>query len=300
VRKFLSKKIEPMQGFAIILIASLMINLYLYLTNAKFEKFIIENMISQLKIYEAFDEEGKEIKMIRMGNKNDGGYVVPVIALEKSEVLIGYGIANDAGFEEAYSRMFNKPSYGFDCTMSNVITTNKLFTLIDQCIETDSTIYGGKSSGKISSFSQHILDLNLAQKPIFLKLDIEAAEFLAFNDIYAHSEYITGIAIEIHMWGIKEVIDASKLLSNLANDFILIHIHANNAAQPETHGEFFSAQNIEGSIPRLMELTFINKKLANSYVLSNDQSFPKALDMPINTKNKDISFKIKQINHVSK
>ena len=63
-------------------------------------------LVDLLKIYTAF-QAGKEINLIRLGGKNDGGYVLPEEAVKAADLLMGYGIAQDNQFEEDFSTIYN-------------------------------------------------------------------------------------------------------------------------------------------------------------------------------------------------
>ena len=41
-------------------------------------------------------------QLIRLGRDYDGGYLVPVIAMERSSTLISFGYGNDASFERHF------------------------------------------------------------------------------------------------------------------------------------------------------------------------------------------------------
>ena len=180
-------------------------------TLQNFKKSALENLVDYLKVYDVYDKSG-QIKLIRHGKDNDGGYIVPEIAFNKSDVLMGYGIANDIVFEEKFSDIYQKPSYAFDCTINGIQIKNKLCSFSKECISNNNFIKEGK---KLTSFSHQLHRLGLENKKIFLKMDIEGAEYQSFEDIYQYSNNITGIVIEIHFFNQSEqILDAINLLSN--------------------------------------------------------------------------------------
>ncbi len=250
-----------------------------------------ERFVELLKVYTAYNKE-TQINLIRIGQDNDGGYVVPSMALEYSDALIGYGIAADASFEEKFSSIYKKPSFGFDCGVANFKSENKLFTFIDECIGNDKYLYKEQvSSNKISSYSDHLKKLNLMNKKIFIKMDIEGAEFEGiFDDILKHHDNITGIVLEIHMHSSPSSFDKGiKLLNKINEEFLLVHLHGNNSAKEP---KLFMAKNLIGKLPKILELTFINKKIVTNYHLSNDQSYPREIDMPNDANIKKYIFEI--------
>jgi hypothetical protein len=51
-------------------------------------------------------------------------------------------------------------------------------------------------------------------------------------------------------------------LSAFQKDFYLVHVHGNN------HAALFKSKNITGTMPNVIELTFINKRFAEKAVIS--------------------------------
>ena len=234
-----------------------------------------EKLAGLLVTYSAYNLQNNPLKLYRHGKDGDGGYVTPEEAFKAADVLLGYGIAGDISFEEQFSEIYKKPSYGFDCGIKSIDSKNVAFTFIDQCIGTDKTLYNVKdSSHNVTSFSQQLANLGLKDKKIFIKMDIEGAEYGAFEDIYKYAPQITGIVMELHIFGNDEARKAVRLLSNINKDFILVHIHGNGCAT-----KFFSSPHAIGLVPRWLELTYINKSLVSKYNISENQTYPTSLDM---------------------
>ena len=106
-------------------------------------------------------------------------------------------------------------------------------------------------------------------------MDIEGAEYEAFPDILCHhSKNVTGIVLELHFKSLGSIKKAIKLLSDINKEFLLIHVHGNNAG-----GARFSIQGVSGKIPYLIELTYINKNLITGFEVSANQKHPQAIDM---------------------
>ncbi len=234
----------------------------------------LDELTSLFLTYDVFDEHGP-LKMVRHGKENDGGYVVPELALQKADVLLGYGICNDISFEERFADIYKKRSYGIECATKKIEIKNPLCTFIRKCIANDKYIYSNqKSSGMFSTFSEQLNDLKIKDQNIFVKMDIEGAEYEAFQDIFPHANNITGIVLEIHFIGWAELLQAISLMKNLQKDFYLVHVHANNCVQPQ-----YLSVNAHGAIPKVVELTYINKKLVKTAKISENQKHPSNLDM---------------------
>lgn len=274
---------------------------YLYITNIKVKsnhaeyinskELALENLVDQLLVYDVYDFDNKKVKLNRHGRAGDGGYVVPELAFEKADVLLGYGIADDISFEESFAIIYNKPSFGFDCGVKDIKSENKLCTFISECISSDKFLYSSQqSSTRVSSFSEQLKRLNLLDKKIFIKMDIEGAEYEAFKGIYKYSSQITGIAIEIHCDYMEWILKASSLLNHLSRNFYLVHVHPNNCCDHKA--DIFTVKNAKGKIPNVLELTFINKNLVKSAEISNNQHHPSSIDMQNCPENDSIEFEL--------
>lgn len=247
---------------------------------------LLDKLVTHLRIYTVSDESG-ELSLKRIGRDYDGGYVVAEKSLTAADVLMGYGIADDPSFEEAFSDIYHKPSYGFDGGVKNVASKNKLFTFFSECISSDQFLYGNQtSSGKVSTFKQQIERLGLKNKKIFIKMDIEGGEYEAFPDILPYADQITGIAFELHFRSLEALRKAVSLLTEIEKNFILVHVHGNNS------GRLFSAKGMKGEAPYVMELTYINKNLVTVAHLSKNQKHPQSLDMPNIPSRPDREFEI--------
>lgn len=245
-----------------------------------------DNVVNLLKVYK-ITAANESVELIRLGKNNDGGYVVPVLALEKSDALMGYGIADDISFEREFSQRFDKPSFGFDGGVPDIETGDNRCHFYSECIGEPNYLYAGQQfSGRMASYSDQLKRLKLEDKKIFIKMDIEGAEFDVFDDILKHTHNITGIVLECHMN--RKLHKAEKLLSQLNKDFVLLHVHGNNYCLSNS----FTSKNAIGSIPYIIELTYINKNLISSYEISQNQKHPKKIDQPNCPDRPDFDFEI--------
>jgi hypothetical protein len=249
-----------------------------------------EEIILNLQAYDTYIGNEKTY-LYRMGRDNDGGYVVPNVALARSDALLGYGIADDASFEESFSKIYNKPSYGFDCSCKRVVSTNDLFTFIPECIGTTDFVYKNSNASKnVTSFKTQIDNLKLTNKPVFIKMDIEGAEFKTLPEILAQSQNVTGIVLELHFnKRILKLWKSLQLVKQLNKDFFLVHFHTNNYVKAEfktkniskgDKAEFKTKNISKGNIGSVIELTYINKSLVSKATKISDMDFPTALDQP--------------------
>lgn len=243
-----------------------------------------QQLVPLLKTYIVSDRNGP-IQLERMGGPYDGGYVVPVPALQAADVLLGYGIAEDISFEEQFSEKYAKPSFGFDCGIHRIKTENPKVTFINECIGDDKHLYRSQiSSAKIHTFKQIIQRLQLANKKIFIKMDIEGSEYQALPEILSQHLRLTGLVLEIHCFDDEDVSKALQLLRKLSQEFVLVHVHGNNYAGTK--------KMYQTVIPRVLELTYIHSDLIQSQQISPLQKHPLPIDMPNHRSHPDIAFEV--------
>jgi hypothetical protein len=174
-----------------------------------------------------------------------------------------------------------KTSYGFDCgsIYSEIIKkiTNPLTHFIPECISNDNRFYSGQdSSGKASTFDEQIKKLNLENKKIFIKMDIEGAEFDALTDIIKKPENIAGILVKIHfLTKRKYSIKTAKLLEKLQEHFYLVHMHTNNCTS-----RILETMHLSSPISDVIELSHINKNLESKAQFIKEISYPTKMDSP--------------------
>jgi len=71
----------------------------------------------------------------RLGNKNDGGYIVPERILKKSNILLSFGYGYDPSFEYAFLRQsLKKKVFVFDCNCSIFFLIKKIFKYFKRLI----------------------------------------------------------------------------------------------------------------------------------------------------------------------
>lgn len=263
-------------------------SVHYYFYSSSEDRQLYEQIAKNLLVYKVYNKNNEPMSLIRIGSENDGGYVVVDDICKSSDVLMGYGVGYNISFEEGFSMRYGKPSYGFDCGKIGVVSTTKLFKLIPQCIGTDVFLdIPSSSSGNISTFSKQIQDLGLRSKNILIKMDIEGAEYEVFDDILKHKNHITSVVIEVHFGSMDQTLKVLNLITELNKDFVLVHLHANNNSI-----ECFSTSNTKGLVPKVLELTYVNKSLVSRYELSENQSHPTELDFPNSDRIADYEFTI--------
>lgn len=243
--------------------------------------------------------------MKRLGNKNDGGYVVPQALIENTKVLISGGYGYDCKFEKEFLGL-NK---GLTCKLydkdisvkvlclnlirqfrllifrkkSRVVVWSKALLRYIEMRLTPRLKYkvleiAPKQTSSRNIALDQIIEASLGRGQVMLKLDIEGAEYECLSSAFPQIRKLAGLTIEFHSVSTRQLA-FKQLLNQLKSDFVLVNTHINNYAS-----------TLSG-IPEVVELTFINNAILQLEILREAASIPSALDAPNNPKSPDITFR---------
>jgi len=178
-------------------------------------------------------------ELIRLGKANDGGYLVNARDIDRAKVLISFGIGTDDSFEKAFAKINACPAIAHDASV-----------------------------GLLDDIGPDNIEMTLlAHDIIFLKCDIEGAEYGILDDIIRQADRLTGLVIEFHdMW--SHMNEITNFIGKLP--LRLIHFHANTWGYIEAGKQ---------KIPSVIELTFTASKNVSYDVRL---VIPHELDMPNN------------------
>lgn len=256
--------------------------------------------IIDLKIFNPYKTDGLK----RIGSTNDGGYVVHFPSLQHTDCLINYGVGYDISFEKEYNKVTGNPVYAFDPTMKKTaffvekIRSGKYVETLKQSLslllwtlqEKDLKKYNihfveeglaAENTALFKTFDYHLSKYNLAEKKVFLKIDIEGAEFEIFSkkDVYNKLKNVVQLVIEFHYAG-KNIETIADIINRLSDTHSLIHIHGNNI------GPSFAYNGKQ--VPEVFEVTFLHNSFLPEKTLSNLNYPVNGLDFPCNKKKEDI------------
>ncbi len=254
----------------------------------------------ELQIFRPYQIEG----LRRMGNKYDGGYVIHYPSLRNVDCLVTYGVGYNVKFEEAFQAETGKPVYAFDPTLMKV---KYLWQDIKQGLYAHSVLQAanwlkwiGKekklekkqihliqeglantNSEKFKTLDYHLSKYNLLDKKIFLKIDIEAAEYGIMNEesFYKHFDNVIQMVYEFH-WLDSQLEKLLDIMKKIARTHSLIHIHANN------FGSFFDYHGKQ--VPHVIEVTFLHNSLMPEKKLSAATYPIEGLDAPCTPRRKEL------------
>lgn len=241
-------------------------------------------IVELLKTYQPF-VKNEPISLVRLGRNYDGGYAIPHLAMERADVLLGYGMSDDISFEDSAAEIYGVHSFGFDGTCPQINPQSDRCVFIPYNIE--SKVSSAYSQFPCLTFEEQLKMFNLQNKKMFIKMDIEGGEYNSLPEILDHQKNITGIVLELHFCANDELSKALELMQKINKDFLLVHVHGNNYCT-----DFFETSISKGLIPRVLELTYINRNLVDYYQLSPSQQHP----LPIDQRNMpgipDVAFSI--------
>ena len=242
--------------------------------------------------------------LTRIGAPNDGGYVVPLTVVRDVKYLISFGLSLDWSFEAEFVR--HNPGaivHCYDHTVSGRrIARHSLEHLIK--LPLGPSRQRRRESWKYPSYllffrnrihhyhhrkriwdeaggdSVTIREVFAQVDPdggVFLKMDIEGAEYRVMADLAEYASRIDAMAIEFHDIHLhEEQFDAAVRL--LRREFHVVHVHGNNYRGVSPSG-----------LPCVLEITFQNRRRFRGTPEVSRLSYPvQGLDAPNNPAKPDL------------
>ncbi len=247
----------------------------------------------------------------RIGIKQDGGYIIEKSALDKVNHLIAFGMSDEFSFEtnflnynklnslQIYDHTVNHKNYIFRIlkVFRRLITFRRNVKQFNNEISKYYNFLKFVNNKNVNFFplkiTKHALkrrEINLdiifskldqSINNIGLKIDIEGDEYNIIDGINCNSEKINFLIIEFHKIDKNKEIFFNSV-KKLLEIFDIIHLHGNNHELLLPDG-----------FPKVIEISFVNKKNNLSYV-NFPTSFPiEGLDYPNNPLLPDIKINFK-------
>jgi hypothetical protein len=206
--------------------------------------------------------------LCRIGNRTDGGYAMTIAAINNSEAFLSLGLGENWSFEEAISTINPKApidiyddtvslSFFIRKTLNGLVKLSLLRESKSNFLARFMRLKAYISFWSRSSRNTHhqiritkdsfdkVLSGYTSETKIGLKVDIEGSEWDILELISEDQSRFEFLLIEIHDFD-KHVDELRKFLSNLAESFIIAHLHANN----------FEALGSNG-FPKVFEITLL-------------------------------------------
>jgi hypothetical protein len=250
--------------------------------------------------------------LIRVGAAHDGGYVINERCVQRARLLVGLGISTNWEFEADFqSRNPRCRVIGIDHSVSAArfrfrgaryyakalwyYATGRAGTggarrararqFIGLAAPFDAFFgrYGNahlrrkfatRSSPGSIAWNRGPLQAALAaadgDHTVFVKMDIEGSEYATLPMLIEDARRIAGLAVEFHDCGGRWP-ELRQLVREMARDFVIVHVHGNN----------FSSVVPGTTLPRALEVTFLNRELLVGPPLPSPHDYPRAgLDAP--------------------
>lgn len=190
--------------------------------------------------------------LVRLGNNNDGGYVVPLDAVKAAGALLSFGLSHNWTFERdfrarnaaaivhCYDHTVSFPTvlaYSFGQLLRAVVRLDtvhlrRAFTFIDYPLFFRSgPVHYRQRIWRDREGNSVTIDDVFARLPqgtrAFVKMDIEGSEYRVLDDLIRHASDIVALAIEFHEVDILHE-SFNAFIERLKRDFHIVHIHGNN------------------------------------------------------------------------
>jgi hypothetical protein len=230
----------------------------------------------------------------RVGNRNDGGYVVPLQAVTAAGALLSFGLSHDWTFERDFKhRNPGAIVHCYDHTVSlrtaflyslgqlaafiarfKARYLRRAFTWIDYLlffrkdkVHFRQRVWRDRQDGSVTI--DDAFDRLPVNCQVFVKMDIEGSEYRVLDDLLKHSGSIVALAIEFH--DVDIVAERfNSLVEKIKRDFYIVHIHGNNMGGIAPF-----------NFPIAPEITFLNKRFFSSVPQPTGLKYPlEGLDRP--------------------
>jgi hypothetical protein len=241
--------------------------------------------------------------LVRVGNAHDGGYVVPLDAVKAAHALVSFGLSHDWTFERDF-RKYNADAvvHCYDHTVSvgtafrysigQILRValrrpgawRRTLTWIDykRFFRSEATHFKQRiwrDNQDNSATIDDVFSRLPAERPVFVKMDIEGGEYQVIDDLLRHSPDIVAMAIEFH-----DIDTAASLFNSfiekIKRDFHIVHLHANNMGGMTPF-----------KFPVAPEITFLNKSFFSSVPQPSSLKYPvEGLDRPNNPRLPEFEF----------
>lgn len=219
--------------------------------------------------------------MFRMGRNLDGGYVMSHLPFSQPyDLLLGAGVGGDISFEIQFCNTYpSVQCFLFDGTLNQLPEGQRDHPRIHYVQKNIGPKETASETNLHSYFQKH--------NNIFLKMDIEAAEYPWLNTLTENQlSKLAQIVIEFHDPHSEM---HQQVFTNLNKTHYLVHIHGNN------HAGFTKHHNI--MTPVVFECTYLNKKFFVKHPKLNTQPLPGPLDFPDNIDKPDLDLNYKPFVH---
>lgn len=203
----------------------------------------------EVALIDEFLRPGAVERLVRLGRRYDGGYLVDERCVAAADVLLSFGINDDWSFERDFGKLNAAPICAFDGTISGTkflkevvksipriddprIFVQRVRTLVDYLrffgrdarhVQALVGIERQPRFLSLSSIFSSYVPPHAANA--FLKIDIEGWEYRILDDLAALSDRVCGMVIEFHAYDLHR--DRIRQFIRSV-DLNVCHVHCNN------------------------------------------------------------------------
>jgi len=179
-----------------------------------------------------------DVDLIRLGDKTDGGYLIPKIAFDTADSLLSLGLGENWSFdEEWHSLKPNDPVHLYDGTKTklsfpppngvwNRFQPLDLVAMYENFFQGNRRHWTENIGNNRGETSLRLCLDRLGGKNVFLKTDIEGGEYTMLQDLLDNSNRIIAIAAEFHGVNSNRP-QFQAAIMKLKEKYDIIHVHAN-------------------------------------------------------------------------
>jgi len=251
--------------------------------------------------------------LVRLGARGDGGYVATTRSVQMTTILVSGGIGYEWSFEEAFLNREGPTPVSLVACDASVSARRFLLSGVRRVLAAPLSpkrarerlanarwnferarafrrffyvpgrtfrrrFLGAVTGGRYLSIGELLDGLPQGTGPhVFVKLDVEGAEYTIVPEIVRRAPSVTGLVIEWHdldqRWS-----DFRSCMEALLEHFHVVHLHGNNY-RPLIPGT---------RVPATLEGSFAHKALASGRPVPSGATYPiDGLDWPCNSERPD-------------
>lgn len=169
--------------------------------------------------------------LIRIGRDRDGGYLTTQRAVDAAETLLAMGLGPEWSFEQRWKELFPRHTvHIYDGTnpmefySPEEISAYRAF-FNGVCAVHHQKNVGATSTSEIASFAECLANTGCDQ--VFLKCDIEGAEYEFIPELVKYAKHVTGIVFEMH-WCNNNFQRFAQAMQLLNTEYKVVHFHGNS------------------------------------------------------------------------
>lgn len=248
--------------------------------------------------------------LVRVGNRYDGGYVLPLAAIRATQCVLSLGVEADWSFEEGMLNL--NPALSLTCVdgttgaevirarvrrelwravfrlrggkvlrMLKLLNRHREFEAFFERHDFQKLMVAGAPGPGLATVDELLERVRGGdpQRWVLLKMDIEGTEYEVLPAVAERLQRVSALAIEFHQldrnWARFEAIMAA-----LAPTFYVAHLHGNNN-DPYVRGT---------RVPLTVEITLVNRALIDPLPAPATASYPlPGLDAPNQPRRPDMA-----------